>query len=806
MVGLTTMITIFGYYNTFNTQLLEHDQNVQQQDETSMAISGMTFGATAGTAGTSSASMYAYVPITITNSQSSATPSTFQQKITFDPASYSAFEASNLGNIRFCLDSGCVTELYAWLESCIPSCTPSATSASVWVKLTSSISASGGTATIYMMFDPSATNFDGNYWGEAPTLSSSYGQYDNGANVFTFYDNFAGTTLNSNKWTVIESSSGVTVSVDNGLTVTTTTDSAYAFVMSPLQTYPLVAETYATSGDSILGVSTSQNLNGFIAPYSGYSFNWYAGTDYFTYEAKSTHPYLDTIAQSTFPAGIWQVTWSAKASQYFSDGAGNTYAGTKNGVAIANYGIYIGQSNDAIATNFFHWARMRAYPPSNVMPSVSFGSLTSSGTSTATSYSFQRHLFYSQGLWWLFYSDGTDIAYRTSPDGATWSSETVVSSSSGSMDGFNFNVWVGGSIVYYVLASPEQSGSSFLWRYGTLQSGGTITWSISETSVSTTNKVDSYDSIVTDSSGNVWVALNTNDGTNAHIEVWKYSGGSWTKEDDISPLASDIVPILVTLANGVALIYGEGSITSPIDVVATTTGASWSAAVSPPSDYALFSSSATAIGSTLYFAGLASSSKSQTSGTVNFWSYAFGATSTSSETVLQSTSSSWLVSISEEPSDSLLVFYGSGTTLSMIYSTDYGGAWSSSTTLSSGESSITGLNSPYTGSGVAWTSGSSSPFNVRFAAVPVIAVTNESPFTVQAISLYIYDTQTLTLVHFDTNSSAPGVSGSFDYYLSPGEELSIPLSSFTWMTSNYYLVTIATDQGVLASSALTSPS
>ncbi len=804
MIGLTTIITIFGYYNSYNSQLLQYDQTVQQDEQTSLSISGFTFGANPGTLTSSTSTLYSNVPITLTNSQTSATPSTFQQKITFNPSSYSGSEASNLGNIRFCLDSACNTELYSWLESCTPSCTPTATSASVWVKLTSSIGANGGTLTIYMVFEPASTNFDDNYWGEAPTLSGTYGQYDNGANVFTFYDNFAGTTLNTNKWTTIKSTSGVTVSVDNGLTVTTTSTSAYGFVMSPLQTYPLVAETYTSSGDSILGVATSQSVNGFIAPYSGYSIDWSAGDDYITYQAPTSDTSLDEITQATFPAGIWQVTWSATATQYFVDGVGNTYSGTHNGVAIANYGMYIGQSNGVVASSVFYWARMRAYPPNNVMPSVSFGTKAGSGPSAGTSYSFERKVIYSQGLWWAFYSDGTNIGYSTSPDGSVWSPETTLPASVGSTEGYNFNIWVRGSTIYYVLTASEQS-ASFLWGYGTLRSTGAISWTISETSVSTTNKVDSYNSIVTDTSGNVWVALNTNDGTNTHIEVWKYSSGTWAKEDDISPLASDIVPLLVPLSNGVALIYGEGSITSTVNVITTTTGSTWSTAVSPPSDYALFSSSATAIGSTLYFAGLASTSTGVTTGTVNFWSFVNGASATSAETQLQSSTSGWIVSISQEPSDTLIVFYGSGTTVSMIYSMNFGKAWSSAETLSSSETSITGLSSTYAGSGVVWTSGSSSPFNIRFSAVPVITVINSSPFSVHLISLYIYNTVSQTLVHFDINSSALGVTGSFNFEVSPNEQLSSPLSSFSWTTNENYLITIATDQGVLESSTLTSP-
>ena len=43
------------------------------------------------------------------------------------------------------------------------------------------------------------------------------------------------------------------------------------------------------------------------------------------------------------------------------------------------------------------------------------------------------------------------------------------------------------------------------------------------------------------------------------------------------------------------------------------------------------------------------------------------------------------------------------------------------------------------------------------------------------ISLYILNTVTNTLVHFDTNSSAPGVSAGFDNQIGAGETMSIPL-------------------------------
>src|SRR2546428_5558927 len=190
-----------------------------------------------------------FAPITLTNNQGSATPNPFQQKVTWNPSTYQGYEASDLGNVRFCADSPCTTQLNAWLESCTPSCTPTATSASAWVKLTSSIAGGGGILTIYFVLQSPSTTFDGIFWGEEPSLSGSYGQYDNGANVFTFYDNFAGTSLSA-KWVTVKSSGG-SVTVNNGATFTTSSGTDYVFVAAASTVaFPSVAESYMVSAGS----------------------------------------------------------------------------------------------------------------------------------------------------------------------------------------------------------------------------------------------------------------------------------------------------------------------------------------------------------------------------------------------------------------------------------------------------------------------------------------------------------------------------------------------------------------------------
>ncbi|MHB8702287.1 MAG: beta strand repeat-containing protein [Nitrososphaerales archaeon] len=431
----------------------------------------------------------------------------------------------------------------------------------------------------------------------------------------------------------------------------------------------------------------------------------------------------------------------------------------------------------------------------------------------ATSYSDQRKLFYAQGLWWLFYSTGMDaatngIVFQTSADGVTWSAPTSLLVLAGSQFAYAFSLWVNGNTIYYVLSSPDLA-TTFTWRYGTLNAAGTITWTIAQTNHGATYTAYYYNSIVTDSGGNTWIALHTlQTATTNHIEVWLHAfgagAGTWTKVNDITGLAADVAPILVPQAvGGVALIYGSGSVTAPVLITTSLTGALWSSPVSPPSDYALFSSSALSVGNTIYFAGLASASAGVTSGTVNFWSYANGAIATSSETTIVSTVGSWNDSISNS-GNTLTVFYGAGGLLNYTSSTTLGSSWNSPSTISTSEAAITGVTSSYSGDGVVWASGNFGPFNVRFDSLSIVQGQNSSPTAVHVISLYIHDTTADTLTHYDTNASAPGVSGVFDYWLGEGETLNIPVS-FAAVPGDSYLITLATDQGLVFSATFTAP-
>ena len=131
-----------------------------------------------------------YISITITNSESSATPSPFQQQITVDSDSYSSYLASDLSNINFQDGNGNILD--SWLES---GNSNTDTSTIYWISLADGIAANSSVTVYYCIYATSVNCFNTTNTGEAPQLSSTYAQYDDGASVFTNYWNFAGTVV-----------------------------------------------------------------------------------------------------------------------------------------------------------------------------------------------------------------------------------------------------------------------------------------------------------------------------------------------------------------------------------------------------------------------------------------------------------------------------------------------------------------------------------------------------------------------------------------------------------------------------------
>jgi len=306
--------------------------------------------------------------IKLTNTQSVDTPSPFQQMLQLPVSElqgYTPILASDFHNVRFVYNG---TGIPAWLESI------SNGVATIWVKLPVSIPANSS-ITIDMEVDPSL-NFDGNYWGENPLLTSTYGQYDNGVNVFPIYYNFAGTTLDSRISTV----SGATLTQNNSLSVALTiVGKEYYILTSSFATSPFVMEAYET----YYGMSSSINGNeqwAFIIDSNTSTSGIYGGSAYYLAKILNIVEVSPVIFQegTIIAEGTLNYVSQYTAIDSFTQtpsGLTATFNGTSTSITTtaltSGYiGLYLWSDipNSNVAT--VYWLRTRAYPPNGVMPSV----------------------------------------------------------------------------------------------------------------------------------------------------------------------------------------------------------------------------------------------------------------------------------------------------------------------------------------------------------------------------------------------------------------------------------------------------
>lgn len=303
-----------------------------------------------------------YVPVTITNSQSTATPTNFQAQVTVNSSLYTSYLASNLSNVNW--QDGAGNILNSWLES---GNSNSATASVYWVKLPNGIPANSSVTVYLCFYATSANNFNTTNTGEAPTLSGTYGQYDDGANVFSFYNNFSGTSLPSG-WTL---QSGVSASVNNGVTVSNPAGNTWAGMYNSYSvSSPMVVDGYLksiTNGFSgiLLGNTGSPTTN----PNS-----WWV-LEGNLWQAYMNSGSVSVTGGSSSNNTLYIVTGvdannTAVQANYTTQASGSGTAPSTEALGVGSY------PTGYTSSVFVQWLRTRAYPPNNTMPLDSFGSVT----------------------------------------------------------------------------------------------------------------------------------------------------------------------------------------------------------------------------------------------------------------------------------------------------------------------------------------------------------------------------------------------------------------------------------------------
>ncbi|HME51096.1 MAG TPA: hypothetical protein VKM55_02655 [Candidatus Lokiarchaeia archaeon] len=322
-----------------------------------------------------------YVPVTLVNSQGTATPVNFQARISIDSDANSMYYAPDLANVNW-QDNG-ETILYSWLESGASS---NSNASVYWMNLGSHVIPAGENLTIYQVIYSTIANvMNTKNTGEAPELSTPYGQYDDGVNVFSFYDNFAGSKLSS-KWVNNTATSTGTVTVNNGVTIGKENVSTFS---------PQLSSASKIDGPAIL------DFHGII-PLNGLNSSWYCESfvGIFSNMNLSNGVVIGTTGYYNHAAYVFQPININNGYGYSFDGDWGynaTYSilvpssGVQTSLSVeCNYGgsttftsglpmlpqfiSFLAQVNGTTLGPFY-WVRTRAYTANDIMPIVTSGSI-----------------------------------------------------------------------------------------------------------------------------------------------------------------------------------------------------------------------------------------------------------------------------------------------------------------------------------------------------------------------------------------------------------------------------------------------
>jgi len=414
------------------------------------------------------------------------------------------------------------------------------------------------------------------------------------------------------------------------------------------------------------------------------------------------------------------------------------------------------------------------------------------GTSSSGSaiwYPFQRKCFYANGRFWVFYFDGTNMVYRTSTDGSTWSSATTVRAAVG---GQQFSVWFDGTYLHYAYAWA----SSICYRRGTPNSDGTITWSAVEQTVSTTYNSAKMVMVSVDSNGYVWIGYIDYDGTYYYSYVIKSGNndGTWGTTPSGFPyyLAKGyglVSPIPLT--NGKMLVLWASD-ASPV-YACRWDGSSWGTATSTSTVvvYSGYYYSAVAQGDDVHLVFLRN-----TGYDILYVKYTYSSNSFGTVTTLQAgatSTSAPVISIYTATND-LYVFWAGYPTSNHIYYRKYTAStgtweaavdWIAETETLTGNERLTCFYQTYSSKiGLLYMTGTASPYNVKFAYLSLNTAPNAPTLNSPAASYRFNPGASVT---FSWTFSDPDAGDSQSAY-----QLQIGDSGFT---------TIYLDTGKVSSTA-----
>ncbi len=457
----------------------------------------------------------------------------------------------------------------------------------------------------------------------------------------------------------------------------------------------------------------------------------------------------------------------------------------------------------------------------NELKAATAGSVIgTSTTNAADSLSFQRKSFYANTRFYVFYSDGANMTYRTSLNGIDWNTPASPNIRA-CVSGDQFSVWFDGTYVHYAF-STGASGTHVYYRRGTPNGGGNITWGSAEVVAipGVSGVICSIPSISVDSTGSAWIGYRRIQSGNlyAYVVKNKNTNGTWATASGFpynlsGYSAAAWVATPVPLDSGkVVAIYGT---VGQVIRARSWNGTAWVGGFTTVSGSSWLYFSAVGKGDDVHLAFLNTSR-------IIYVKYNFSSNSLGPEEVVQGgvTSTTGPVLSLDSTSGDLHLFWAGAPTASRIfYKQSAGGKWDAAALNLVDESSQTlsgngFLTTPYATGGtegkiVFYLTKAVKPFNVKSSrGAASLSISKSAPTAAYLGDTITYDftlknNGNVPLNSVQVNDNLLGQIGSTIATLTAGSSVPFSVNYTVKNTAPNPLVNTVTAQGTYGSTQIT---
>lgn len=307
----------------------------------------------------------------------------------------------------------------------------------------------------------------------------------------------------------------------NGLPIKITTNNSLLIANNYLQSNGLDSKVF--DGANALPHMLADNDTYFVADVPTGATQYDFKTNQTVASSFSTvvgvNGYVTTADNASLELGS---NFTNNISGYFNTAA--TYVGTNIVYKSGAYRVYVyavdtvrvailngdnteNKTVDATVTSGYHFIGITADGTNlslkiDGIPTIYAVDATLTAT-TSINRSYERKVIYASGLYWVFYSDGTNMVYKTSYDNFV----AKTTARAGITDGASFSVNYDGTYISYA----SMNSSNISYRRGLPSGTGTITWSTVEQTASTGVSGQSHTtqgiSIATSSTGKPYIVF-----------------------------------------------------------------------------------------------------------------------------------------------------------------------------------------------------------------------------------------------------------------------------------------------------------